>query len=671
MLYLKKLRHILQSRYIFKILVVLVILVATLYTKYGKFTSVYNKDDTIYDKKIEEDKLTLYIKGKEKLLVTYKDNNLEINSLSYGDRVLVKGYLEEASKTRIPNAFDYKKYLYNKKIYYIIRATSINKIENNSNYIYTVKNILSERIENLKSSSYIRTLLLSDKTIDEDIMNSYRKNGISHLFSVSGLHISFFIGIIYFYLDKITYCKKIKYIIVDIFLLFYLKIAFSYSLLRSVIMNILFSINSLFKLKIKRIDLLLLTLIIGIIVDPFIIYDISFIYSYLISFFLIMFSSKKGRKIKKIIEVAVISFLVSFPLAIFTNYEVNLISILLNIILVPIFSIVLLPLSILTLIFPIFDEILFGVINLLENISLFFEKITFLTINLAKVNGLIIIIYYGVITLLLVRKKKEYFYLLLGIVFIHYISPYFDNNFKLTVFDVGQGDSLLVSLPNNRGNILIDTGYGSSVENGIIPYLKSRGIKKIDYLIITHGDEDHIGGALKIISNYKVDNIILNRGKINDFEKKLIDNFKKDSITARDSIDIDGYKMYFLNDKIFANENDNSIVIYFEYYKYRFLLMGDASFNTEDYLLEKYNIHDISFLKVGHHGSSTSSSKDFIEKITPRVALISVGLNNSYGHPDKEVLNNLDSSIIYRTDRDGTIEIILNKKVCRILLDDS
>ena len=225
MLYLKKLRHILQSRYIFKILVVLVILVATLYTKYGKFTSVYNKDDTvfegtIYDKKIEEDKLTLYIKGKEKLLVTYKDNNLEINSLSYGDRVLVKGYLEEASKTRIPNAFDYKKYLYNKKIYYIIRATSINKIENNSNYIYTVKNILSERIENLKSSSYIRTLLLSDKTIDEDIMNSYRKNGISHLFSVSGLHISFFIGIIYFYLDKITYCKKIKYIIVDIFLLF-------------------------------------------------------------------------------------------------------------------------------------------------------------------------------------------------------------------------------------------------------------------------------------------------------------------------------------------------------------------------------------------------------------------------------------------------------------------
>ena len=126
------------------------------------------------------------------------------------------------------------------------------------------------------------------------------------------------------------------------------------------------------------------------------------------------------------------------------------------------------------------------------------------------------------------------------------------------------------------------------------------------------------------------------------------------------------YNLYLLNRRYFDNENDNSAITYFEYLKYRFLLMGDASFVTEDYLLNKYNLHDISFLKVGHHGSSTSTSIDFIDKINPKVSLISVGKNNSYGHPNREVIENLENSKIYRTDIDGTIQIILNRKGCKI-----
>ena len=113
--------------------------------------------------------------------------------------------------------------------------------------------------------------------------------------------------------------------------------------------------------------------------------------------------------------------------------------------------------------------------------------------------------------------------------------------------------------------------------------------------------------------------------------------------------------MYFRQTKVYDNENDNSNVVYFQYKKYKFLFMGDASSTTEKEILEKYNLQDIDVLKVGHHGSKTSSSIEFIDKINPKYSIISVGKNNRYGHPNKEVLNNLEKSKIFRTDLDGSI----------------
>ena len=114
-------------------------------------------------------------------------------------------------------------------------------------------------------------------------------------------------------------------------------------------------------------------------------------------------------------------------------------------------------------------------------------------------------------------------------------------------------------------------------------------------------------------------------------------------------------KLYFLNTSIYNNENDNSNVLYFNYNNYQFLFMGDASIEKEKDILNEYSIEDIDFLKVGHHGSDTSSSKEFIDIINPNYSSISVGKNNRYGHPNKEVLNNLSDSKIYRTDQDGSI----------------
>lgn len=661
---------ILQSRYIFKILTILILIITIIYTKYYPFKSVFNTNDTefigiVEDYIIKDNQIKISLKSKERIIVTYKYTGKVFNNLSYGDKIKVTGVLKEPSTNNIFNNFNYKKYLYNKKIYYIIEASKIDKIQNNNNHIYTIKNLLYTRINSLKSSNYIKALLFGDNKLDKEIKTSYQINGISHLFSVSGFHINFITSIIYFYLDRVTYNKKIKYITVDIFLVLYLLLCNTTSLLRCTVMNILLSINYLLKLNIKKIDIVLLTLILCIIINPFIIYDIGFIYSYTISFFLILYKNKykTNNKLLKIIYISLISFLVSLPINIYTSYEINFLSIILNIIIVPIVSLILLPLSLLTLIFPILDNILYLITSILEKISLYTSNINIFKLILSKPSIILIIIYYLVIILIL--SKKKHYYLIILLLIFHKTIPLYNSNLEVVMFDVGEADSMLISTPSKKVNILIDTGRGIDINN-IIIYLKSIGISKLNYLIITHGDEDHIGGALYLIDNFKVDNVILNKGDYTELEVELITHLKNKNIKYTNNINkipfLNSY-MYLLNTKEFSNENDNSIVTYFEYQKYKFLFMGDSSSKTEEYLINNYNLTNISFLKVGHHGSNTSSSSLFINKINPKVSLISVGRNNLYHHPSKEVLTNLSNSVIYRTDINKSIKIKINNKV--------
>ena len=668
---MKRLRNILQSKHLIKIITIIIFIITLLYTNYYPFKSKYTKNDkefigivTKYE--VKEDKITIEIKAKEKLLITYKYQDKEFNNLSYGDKIKVKGTLITPSKNTNQNTFNYQKYLYYKKIYYLVEATSINKIANNHNYLYTIKNTLYQKINKLKSSNYIKTLLFCDNTLSKEIKESYRINGISHLFSVSGMHINFFVSIIYLYLNKITYNKRIKYLITNIFIITYLILFPSSSLLRSAVMSILYSINYLLKLKIKKIDILLLTLGVSLQINPFIIYDLGYIYSYTITFFLVLSSStlKKKNKINKIIYISLLSFLVSIPITIYNSYEINIISILLNIILVPIISIIILPLTILTYIFPILDSILYLFTNTLETISLFISKINITKIIFPKPSLLIVVLYY--IIFLLSYQNKKYFYLNIILLIIIYIFPYLNSNFEVVMFEVGEADCHLIKYPYNKNTILIDTGKNEyKIKNEVIPYLKSIGIKKIDYLIITHGDLDHIGGSITLINNFQVKNVILNKGTFTDLEKELIKNLNKKKIPYQiniNKINLSNHTIYLLNNTKYNNENDNSIITYFTYQKYKFLYMGDASITTEDNLLENYNLNNISILKVGHHGSNTSSSKDFISQINPSISLISVGENNIYHHPNKEVINNLSKSRIYRTDINNMVKLTINSK---------
>ena len=167
-----------------------------------------------------------------------------------------------------------------------------------------------------------------------------------------------------------------------------------------------------------------------------------------------------------------------------------------------------------------------------------------------------------------------------------------------------------------------------------------------------------MGEAINLVENFKVEKVIFNCGEFNELEQNLIkvlDRKKIPYYSCIKELNIDDNKLYFLNNKDYGNENDNSSVIYTELSNHKFLFMGDAGLRVEEDLIEKYNLQDIDVLKVGHHGSKTSSGKEFINEINPKYSIISVGKNNWYGHPNNSVLDNLEDSKIYRTDQDGSI----------------
>ena len=167
-----------------------------------------------------------------------------------------------------------------------------------------------------------------------------------------------------------------------------------------------------------------------------------------------------------------------------------------------------------------------------------------------------------------------------------------------------------------------------------------------------------MGEAINLVENFDVEKVIFNCGEFNELEQELIKVLNKKKIlyySCIKELNIDDNKLHFLNNKDYDNENDNSSVIYTELNNHKFLFMGDAGIEKEKDIINKYNISNIDVLKVGHHRSKTSSSKEFIDEINPKYSIISVGKNNRYEHPNKEVLNILDSSKIYRTDQDGSI----------------
>ena len=673
-----RLKNLLQSNLIYFILIIVTFIYSFFIIEYDLYNYKLNNKH-IVGKIIEIDSKNNYnsIKlrlGVNKIIIV---NDYSKDKLEIGDIIKVKGKIIKPNNNTNFHLFNYQKYLRSNHIFYIIKAKKIIKIKRSTG-IYKIKNYIVNYIDKL-NNSYLCAFILGNKgNIDYDIKESYRINGISHLFAISGMHVSIFVLIISFIFRKIIKTKY-DYFITIIFLLFYLFLTnYLKSITRTTEIYILNTVCKKMNLNIDLKKIIILVLCVNLIINPYNLYNIGFIFSYIISITLIFnkqLLDDNRSYIKKLLITSIISFLVSFPIIINNFFEVNFLSIFYNLFYIPFISIIVFPLSILTIIIPPLEILLKITLFCLENSSIFLSKVSFFKLNFCYISFPVVLVYY-IFTFLFIKGIKENRYLffipLLLFMLFHYYYPKLNNETIYISFDVGQGDSILLKYPNNKLNILIDTGgdYHKKIANDIIiPSLKSYGIKKIDYLIITHGDHDHMGEAINLVNNFKVEKVIFNCGPYNELEKELIKVLDKKNIKHNSCIkelNIDNNKLYFLQTKEYDNENDNSNVIYTEIDDYKFIFMGDASITTEKEILDKYNLPDIDVFKVGYHGSRTSSSKEFINEINPKYSIISVGKNNRYGHPNKEVLGNLNNSKIYRTDQDGSIMFKIKNNKLRI-----
>lgn len=623
----------------------------------------------IDDYKINDKTITIYfdnIIGKY-----YVDNDEKVkefkDNYSFGDKIYIEGEISVPNNNTIPNNFNYKDYLYHKYIYYIIKIDKIKMISKNDNIFLNIKNSIYKRIETIKYNDYLYAFILGKSYyIDSEVLNNYKINGITHLFALSGLHVSMFSSIILFILKKIKLSEKLSYFITSLFLIFFAFIAsFTPSIVRSVLFFILSSINNVYYLYIKPKYLLYIVFSILIFINPFYIYDTGFILSFCISFFILLFNEKNkiNNNLLSILVISILSTLSSLPIIINMSYEINILGFINNLFFIPYVTYIVFPLSIIVVFISKLSFILNFLIIIMEYISKVSSNILNVKLIFPKMSLFLIIIYY-VLLILIVKKinLKKIFIIYLSFL---YFRCNFDKNNYVYFIDVGQGDSALIVTKNNK-SILIDTGgkVGSNyslMKSNVIPFFKSIGIRKLDYLFITHGDYDHAGYGIDLVNNFNVKNRFTNKGKYNSLEKKLnIKSFNNSYIK------IDNVEIYSLNSKLYNNENSDSLVLLVIIDNYKLLFMGDASINTEKDIMNNYDIGDVFILKVGHHGSKTSSSEEFINIVNPKYSIISVGKNNKFGQPNKEVLDNLSNSKIYRTDIDGSIMFKIKKDKLRI-----
>ncbi|MBS5806661.1 MAG: DNA internalization-related competence protein ComEC/Rec2 [Firmicutes bacterium] len=674
---MRSLKTILQYNKLFIVFFIFLCIYILLFTKIIKYESKLDIRKNVFEGvitsiKFEGDRLVLDVKGEERLIAYYyvkskEEKNTILDVIHHGDKIMLKGTLKVPFNNTIPNNFNYKKYLYNKKIYYTLSVDSYEIIKNNKNILYKIKDKLYKKIINLDNSDYYLAFILGDKTLlSSEIYNSFQSNGISHLLALSGMHINILLLIINMFLKKFKESKRI--IITSIILIVFLILTgLTASLQRATIFYILKNINNKFNLRYSNIKLLFIVAFIILFINPFLIYDLGFIYSFIVCFGIFYYSDFiKGNYVVKLFKLSLVTFLFSMPITIMVNYEVNLSSIFINMLFVPWISLIVYPLSLISFIIPILNPLFGFTINITNNMNMLFSKIS-LIINIPKLSIILIILFYLV---LLVRKKKLYICLFLILIFGKVIVL-FDKNYYVYFFDIGQGDASVLVSPHQKEVLMIDTGGKITYEkeewqksnktynisDGVIKFLKSRGITKLDYLIISHGDQDHAGDALNIIKKLNVKKVVLNNGSTNSLEKKIINT----SVKITNNYNLKYFKVINLNNGFYDNENDASLVNYITFLKYKFLFMGDASRSVEEKIIEKYNLFNIDVLKVGHHGSKTSSSKYFVDKIIPKYSVISVGRNNRYGHPHEEALSNLINTKILRTDSDGTITFKINK----------
>lgn len=653
-LYLLRLRKILLFDSLYIIILLLVLLLSFFRINQNKYIDNNYFYGQVKDIKYKDNKCELYL-NKQIIKYYFKDKS-EIKKfqklLNLGDYIKGKGN----SLTKNNKNKEYFTYLKRNNINSVITANQITIVKKNTNLLYKFKIYLIKRSDTIDKSGYIKAFVFGINDIDFDMKRAYQNIGISHLLAISGSHINLISISLLFILKYFIKNEDYRYYIVIIFIIIFSFLAsFAASLIRSAAFFILLAINRIYYFNIKNINVYLLSNTFLLLISPYLLYNIGFLYSAIISFFLIINSKKlNGNLFTIILKTSFISFIASLPLTLYLNSKINILTIIYNLFYVNYISYIVFPLSIIKLIFSFLPYNIF--IKILETSSNFLNNLN-TNIILPKPHLIIVLIMYFIIYIYFKYHKKYIIFLLLIIVIL-ILKKLFISDF-IYVFDVGDGDTSFLRLGNY--NILIDIKgkdppiYDRNFKkvtyaDKVISKLNSWGISQIDYLFVSHGDYDHSGGVLELKHKIKVKKVHLNNNPLNKIEQKIKDNYqviKNNYFNLNKNIQIEIINLYS------NNENEASSIMLIKYHHQYFLFTGDATIKSEKFLLDNYEIPQIDILKVAHHGSNTSSSKEFINKIKPKIAIISSG--NKYGNPKASVINILKNSKIYRTDKDGNI----------------
>jgi competence protein ComEC len=597
------------------------------------------------------------------------------------------------------NSFDYAFFLRQQGIQQTLSLESISQVKGNSAIGFhgfhnlRKKALLhSEKCFDARTAMYMNALLWGEKTADfASVEDLFASLGILHLFSLSGMHVAFFIGgFRYLMLKWFKLTEESTFWWQLLFSLFYANLTgFSVSVIRALLQKNLAAGSQYFQWQLRTLDCWSITLLIHMVCQPWLLFSIGGQFSYFLSFiilFLNNFTKKISTKVVKEICFSMILSIASLPIIVQSFHEWVPLGSIVTFLLMPIFETVILPVLtagfFISLLIPskIVTSGLAMLFYLLEQCLFVVEKLTHFKIVTGHVNHWLQLLSFLCVCLLIIyaeQKSKMIFWPIAGLILLinsKYLLPFG----TVALIDVGQGDSIFIQAPFHQENILIDTGgqlafqkeewqqrtdQKSGAAYSVIPYLKSQGVKTIDTLIITHGHEDHFGDLATVGNYFKVKHLYFPKGaETNQELAKVMLTLKKAGticspilapVTIKGAVPL----KIVSPQQAGTGDNDDSIVVHLQAGRKSFLLTGDLEAPGEQKLLQHYPTMNADILKVGHHGSKTSSSKAFIEQIAPEAALISCGVKNRFKHPHQETLATLThfQATIYRTDLQGMV----------------
>ncbi|MED1748909.1 DNA internalization-related competence protein ComEC/Rec2 [Bacillus zhangzhouensis] len=632
-----------------------------------------------------------------------------LKDIEPGMSCLVAGDVRLPKHATIPNGFQYDQFLKTKGIDAIFLPQSIkncSKKDSPSHYLAAMRQkglkFLEEHVPK-SSAGIVQALIFGDRElIDPDTLRDYQMLGIIHLLAISGMHVQTLLACLFWCLLRAGVTRETACILLLCFLPVYACLTgASPSVLRACLMaGVYLVITSLPKeMKQPSVVVLSATFLLLLAIHPLYLFDIGFQLSFVATFFILLSTrilSKAKSAVMQLLLISFIAQLASLPILLYHFQQFSLLSVPLNMIFVPFYTTVVMPLSLLFFLLSIvylplgqtLFQLLDAVIQLSHQLSahmavydgfnLIFIKSTWWHV-LLEVSAVIFLLY----MLECKTSMKSYavaILFLVGVLSVHYVTPNFFQKGEVMMLDVGQGDSLFIQLPYRKGDLLVDTGGRLSFEEEpwkkrrkvstigdqtLIPFLHSKGIAKLDVLILTHADQDHMGEAVRLIKRNKVKRLAVPKGFARSTEdaqilKEAADKgISVDELQRGDKLQVGGQEFEVLHparDRVTSKNND-SLVLTFTLGGKRFIFTGDLEQEGERDIIEAYPHLRADVLKVGHHGSKGSTSEEWLQHLRPSYALISAGERNRYQHPHQEVLKKLDNyqTRVYRTDIDGSV----------------